>query len=158
MSSTKVEHKPAAAEAAVVPKEGEHHSHSRGHHKKIGAANPTFKKLFNDGRPATLSDEDTLSYDTLKVYGPAIRAALQTDIQTKMLPEITGEKTADTTQHLAELVGSMQATIYRSVAHMVMDETFVKKIASEMDRGTSEAVSSGQVKSALQAALDTELE
>ncbi|KAF4709680.1 hypothetical protein FOZ62_030224 [Perkinsus olseni] len=71
MSSTKVEHKPAAVpEAAVVSKEGEHHSHSRGHHKKIGAANPTFKKLFNDGRPATLSDEDTLSYDTLKVYGP----------------------------------------------------------------------------------------
>ncbi|KAF4709679.1 hypothetical protein FOZ62_030224, partial [Perkinsus olseni] len=122
MSSTKVEHKPAAVpEAAVVSKEGEHHSHSRGHHKKIGAANPTFKKLFNDGRPATLSDEDTLSYDTLKVYGPAIRAALQTDIQTKMLPEITGEKTAETTEHLAELVGSMQATIYRSVAHMVMD-------------------------------------
>lgn len=39
----------------------------------------------------------------------------------------------------------MKATIYRSVAHMVMDETFIDRIASEMDKGTCDAVSSGHV-------------
>lgn len=39
----------------------------------------------------------------------------------------------------------MKATIYRSVAHMVMNETFVEKMASVMDKGTCEAVTSGQV-------------
>ncbi|KAF4651648.1 hypothetical protein FOL47_000260 [Perkinsus chesapeaki] len=150
--SSKIENQAADGEQA---KNG-HHRHHRS--SRLGAANPTFKKLFNEGRPARLSDDDVVSYSTLKYYGPAIKSALQSDIQTKMLPEITEMNSSEAVDHLAELVNSMQAVIYRSVAHMVMDETFVKRIASEIDKGVSEAASGDEVKNVLEEALDSELE
>lgn len=68
MSSTKADTAtPAATKDPECPLNGHHHR------KKVGAANPTFEKLFDDGRPAILSDADRLSYETLKLYGSGDR-------------------------------------------------------------------------------------